>query len=182
MPLFSHFFLAPILHLICSWTTQTHFLPFSSYWLIQFTCEMYSMWQMLQRFCLMVKLMYQILEKVAKLFTITILLLNVFLSFKYEKMCIFEGQVSSKHKQIWAFLRPLKDSAICLKYNNSIDSLFLFGNHHFFSTTEIIPNHRNAVRSCINTASRYFTNVLNTHKRSRRLLQGMKNCVWKICQ
>ena len=48
------------------------------------------------------------------------------------------------------------------KYNNSIDSLFLFGNHHFFSTTEIIPNHWNAVRNCTNIASGYFTKFL-TH-------------------
>jgi len=70
-----------------------------------------------------------------------------FLIFQTRENLYFEGQVSSKHKQNWAFYCPSKTLPIRLKYNNSIDLLFLFGNHLFPPKTEIIPNNWNAIGS-----------------------------------
>ena len=48
----------------------------------------------------------------------------------------------------------------------------------FSPTTEIIPNNRNGLRSCTNTALGYFTNVRNTQVSEWLLLAGW--CWWQM--
>ena len=103
----------------------------SSYWLIQFTCEMYSMWQMLQRFCSMVKLMDQKLEKVAKLFTTSVLLLNVSYLSNTIKCVLWRTSIFQTQANLSFSTVPQRTLPICLKYNNSIDSFFFIWESSF---------------------------------------------------
>ena len=99
MPLFLHFFLALILHLIFSRTEQTHL----------FTSNMYSMWQMLQHLRSMVKL------KIGKTsFTSSVLLLIVLLPSKHKQMGILKDNYLPNTSKFELFYSSSKHSTIPL--------------------------------------------------------------------
>ena len=102
------------------------------------------MWQMLQRFCSIVKLMYRKFEKVAN-----------FLSFKHEKMCILKDKYLPNTSKFELFGSPSK----CLfvwSITMALDRCFYLGIISFpqnWNNTQLLKCSRKY------TASGYFANV-----------------------
>ena len=109
---------------------------------------MYSMWRMLQRFCLMVKLMYQKLEKVAKLFTISVLLLNVSYLTNTIKCVFWRTSIFQPQANLSFSTVPRRTlSAYLFEVQKQNWIVVFIWESSFSPKTEIIPNNWNALGS-----------------------------------